>query len=89
MIVLPPEVGEQSGLGKHFQLAPMTWTWQRLDLTTTDGPMRIDVLVFETVNGRQAYGLVGEDAKAFAASTVQATSGLVLPNRAQRRNGDN
>lgn len=79
MIVLPPEVGEQLGLGKLFQVTPFTYELHRLDLDTTEGPMRLQVLKFIDTGGSRGFAFLPEALSAFTSSMVEASSGLIIP----------
>lgn len=62
-----------------FQIAPFGYEARRLSLETTDGPEQIDVLIFGDTGGRRGYAFRSDTFKAFAASMVQASSGLIIP----------
>lgn len=78
MLILPPGIGEQLNLGGSFQAVPFTATWNRIDLTTTDGGLRLDVLVFETATGRSGFVFGPDLMDTFKKATVQHASGLLL-----------
>jgi hypothetical protein len=80
MVPFPAELSDQLGLGAQFSPAPMTYTWHRLDLQTTQGAMRLHVLVIDTSSGRQGYVFDDDALRAFAnTATTQATGLIVAP----------
>lgn len=79
MIVLPPEVGVQLGLGPRFQVVPFEYKWVALDMTTTEGPEKLYVLTFTDPGGVRGYGFSHDDQEAFSSQALTARTGLVLP----------
>lgn len=84
MILLPPEVGESLGLGRLFQVTPFNYETHRLDLTTTEGPERMHLVIFSDTGGRRGYAFRSDTFPAFASAMVEANSGLLIPQTNQR-----
>lgn len=78
MIVLPPEVGVGLGLGEMFQAVPFRTTVHRLDLTTSEGAMRLHVVKYETPLGAKGY--VYDDAALAVArdQLIEASTGIII-----------
>lgn len=80
MIFLPPEIGEALGLGNKFQVVPFEYKWHALDITTTEGPIKVYVLKLDDPGGTRGYAFSHQDQEAFCSLALNARTGLVLPN---------
>ena len=75
---LPVEVSTQLGLGRHFEIAPVTYTFTKLDLTTTEGVKTVHLVVLEGSNGVQGFAMEAEHLRDFAHTALHAATGLVV-----------
>lgn len=80
MLVLPSEIGEGLQLGSMFQIVPFGYSFHKLSLTTTEGPMQVDILRLSDSGGCRGYAFLDRTLKAFAADAVKHSSGLHIPS---------
>ena len=76
---LPTELGAAIGLGVNFDVAPLSYTWQRATLQTTQGTKTLHVLRVETPSGVFGFTFIDDDMATFVAKAIEAKSGVIIP----------
>lgn len=80
-IPLPADVSAQLGLGPHFEITTLKYTWAKVQLQTTEGPKTLHVLIMEDGSGRHGYAFTPDDASTFGKACIRATTGLALASQ--------